>query len=57
MHKEGHLIGIHNYIHKTNWLMRPRTVRDQIDRTGQIIQEITGENLFLSSAMGHYEPV
>ncbi|MBY0202556.1 polysaccharide deacetylase family protein [Paenibacillus cucumis (ex Kampfer et al. 2016)] len=43
MHEEGHLIGIHNYIHKTNWLMRPRTVRDQIDRTGQIIQEITGE--------------
>ncbi|MGQ8872472.1 polysaccharide deacetylase family protein [Paenibacillus sp. TSA_86.1] len=43
MHEEGHLIGIHNYIHKTNWLMRPRTVRDQIERTGQIIQEITGE--------------
>ncbi|WP_342552454.1 polysaccharide deacetylase family protein [Paenibacillus sp. FSL R7-0652] len=43
MHEEGHLIGIHNYIHKTNWLMRPRTVRDQIERTGHIIQEITGE--------------
>ena len=43
MYEEGHLIGIHNYIHKTNWLMRPRTVREQIERTGQIIQEITGE--------------
>ncbi|GGH48061.1 hypothetical protein GCM10008014_11790 [Paenibacillus silvae] len=43
IHAEGHLIGIHNYIHKTNWLMRPRTVRDQIERTGQIIEEITGE--------------
>ncbi|WP_340387326.1 polysaccharide deacetylase family protein [Paenibacillus sp. FSL E2-0151] len=42
IHEEGHLIGIHNYIHKTNWLMRPRTVRDQIQRTGQIIHEVTG---------------
>lgn len=42
MHEEGHLIGIHNYIHKTNWLMRPRTVRKQIQQTGQIIQEVTG---------------
>ncbi|MGP3783977.1 polysaccharide deacetylase family protein [Paenibacillus sp. 1A_MP2] len=42
IHEEGHLLGIHNYIHKTNWLMRPRTVRDQIQRTGQIIQEVTG---------------
>ncbi|WP_458123775.1 polysaccharide deacetylase family protein [Paenibacillus sp. Z3-2] len=42
IHEEGHLIGIHNYIHKTNWLMRPRTVRNQIQRTGQIIQEVTG---------------
>lgn len=43
IHEEGHLIGIHNYIHKTNWLMRPRTVRNQILRTGQIIHEVTGE--------------
>ncbi|QZN75866.1 polysaccharide deacetylase family protein [Paenibacillus sp. DR312] len=42
IHEEGHLIGIHNYIHKTNWLMRPRTVRYQIQRTGQIIHEVTG---------------
>lgn len=42
IHEEGHLIGIHNYIHKTNWLMRPRTVRDQIQRTGQIIHKVTG---------------
>ena len=27
IHEEGHLIGIHNYVHKTNWLMRPATVR------------------------------
>lgn len=43
MHDEGHLIGIHNYVHKTNWLMRPATVKQQIKRTSDIIFSITGE--------------
>ncbi|WP_342565123.1 polysaccharide deacetylase family protein [Paenibacillus sp. FSL R7-0345] len=43
MHDEGHLIGIHNYVHKTNWLMRPGTVKRQIKRTDDIIYSITGE--------------
>jgi peptidoglycan-N-acetylglucosamine deacetylase len=43
MHQEGHLIGIHNYVHKSNWLMRPSTVRKQIQRTDDIIYGITGE--------------
>ncbi|GGF74469.1 hypothetical protein GCM10010912_19670 [Paenibacillus albidus] len=43
IHAEGHLIGIHNYVHKTNWLMRPATVRKQIKRTDDIIYNITGE--------------
>ncbi|AIQ67837.1 polysaccharide deacetylase family protein [Paenibacillus graminis] len=43
MHDEGHLIGIHNYVHKTNWLMRPATVKRQIQRTDDIIFSITGE--------------
>ena len=43
IHDEGHLIGIHNYVHKTNWLMRPATVRRQIERTNEIIYNIIGE--------------
>ncbi|MGG3278753.1 polysaccharide deacetylase family protein [Paenibacillus solani] len=43
IHSEGHLIGIHNYIHKSNWLMRPVTVRKQVKRTDEIIYSITGE--------------
>ncbi|MFP4978984.1 polysaccharide deacetylase family protein [Paenibacillus sp. CN-4] len=43
MHEEGHLIGIHNYEHKTNWLMRPAAVKRQIERTSDIIYRITGE--------------
>jgi peptidoglycan/xylan/chitin deacetylase (PgdA/CDA1 family) len=43
IHDEGHLIGIHNYVHKTNWLMRPATVRGQIERTNDIIYNIIGE--------------
>lgn len=43
MKREGHTIGIHNYVHKSNWLMRPRTVRRQIERTNAIIEQATGE--------------
>ena len=43
IHCEGHLIGIHNYVHKSNWFMRPVTVRKQVKRTDDIIYSITGE--------------
>lgn len=42
MAEEGHAIGIHNYVHKTNWLMRPGTVKKQIARTSGIIEKATG---------------
>ncbi|AWB45661.1 polysaccharide deacetylase family protein [Paenibacillus sp. CAA11] len=42
IHDEGHMLGIHNYIHKTNWLMRPGTVKKQVAMTGQIIKSVTG---------------
>ncbi|CAM4134128.1 polysaccharide deacetylase family protein [Paenibacillus alkaliterrae] len=42
MKAEGHIIGIHNYVHKSNWLMRPRSVKQQIERTGEIIEHATG---------------
>lgn len=50
IHREGHLIGIHNYVHKSNWLMRPVTVRKQVKRTDDIIYTITGER------SGYYRP-
>ena len=43
IHEHGHLIGIHNYTHKSNWLMRPKTVRLQLKRTDDIIYSATGE--------------
>lgn len=43
MHEEGHLIGIHNYEHKSNWLMLPKQVRRQIEQSSKIIERITGE--------------
>lgn len=30
IHSEGHLIGIHNYVHKSNWLMRPEIGRAHV---------------------------
>ncbi|MBS4214516.1 MULTISPECIES: polysaccharide deacetylase family protein [Neobacillus] len=43
MHEEGHLIGMHNYVHKSNWVMGPWTIRKQLGKTAAIIENITGE--------------
>ncbi|WP_342663655.1 polysaccharide deacetylase family protein [Paenibacillus taiwanensis] len=44
MHTEGHQIGIHNYLHKSNWLMSPFCVRRRhIERSADIVEQITGE--------------
>lgn len=43
MHQEGHLIGIHNYEHLSNWLLPPWTVqRRQVKRSADILESITG---------------
>jgi peptidoglycan/xylan/chitin deacetylase (PgdA/CDA1 family) len=42
IHREGHVIGIHNYQHYTNWLMRPKTVSKHIMKTSEVIEQITG---------------
>ncbi|WNR43100.1 polysaccharide deacetylase family protein [Paenibacillus roseipurpureus] len=42
MHKEGHLIGIHNYVHWTNAVLTPRKVRKQIKDTVAVIEHILG---------------
>jgi peptidoglycan/xylan/chitin deacetylase (PgdA/CDA1 family) len=69
MKAEGHAIGIHNYVHKSNWVMRPRTVRRQIERTTEVIERAIGEqptyyrppwgivNLFDYSNLGHLQIV
>ncbi|CAM3982157.1 polysaccharide deacetylase family protein [Cohnella lubricantis] len=43
MHEEGHAIGIHNYVHRSNWIMSPWTVKRHVLRTSQIIESITGK--------------
>lgn len=42
MHDEGHDIGIHNYVHRSNWVMGPLSVRRHVVRTGDIVERITG---------------
>jgi peptidoglycan-N-acetylglucosamine deacetylase len=43
MQAEGHLIGIHNYVHRSNWVMDPWTIRRQLKKSATIIERITGE--------------
>lgn len=42
MHNEGHLIGIHNYAHHSNWFMSPWKVRKGLKNTAKVIKSITG---------------
>ncbi len=43
IHSEGHLIGMHNYVHKSNWVMAPWTLRRHLRMTASIIEKITGD--------------
>lgn len=43
MRAEGHLIGIHNYVHKSNWIIAPWTIRRHLRKSASIIENITGE--------------
>lgn len=43
MHEEGHQVGIHNYTHKSNWILFPWSVRtDHVHRTADIVEKIIG---------------
>ncbi|WP_026575661.1 polysaccharide deacetylase family protein [Bacillus sp. UNC438CL73TsuS30] len=46
IHSEGHLIGMHNYVHKSNWVMAPWTLRRHLRMTASIIEKITGDRPF-----------
>jgi peptidoglycan-N-acetylglucosamine deacetylase len=41
MQHEGHLIGMHNNIHRSNWLMGPYTTKNQLNECSQAIKDIT----------------
>ncbi|MDR7001866.1 polysaccharide deacetylase family protein [Neobacillus niacini] len=42
MHQEGHLIGIHNYVHSSNWFTLPWKIRRDLDYSAAVINGITG---------------
>jgi peptidoglycan/xylan/chitin deacetylase (PgdA/CDA1 family) len=43
MQEEGHLVGIHNYVHKSNWVMFPWEIRNDLRKSASIIEKITGK--------------
>jgi peptidoglycan/xylan/chitin deacetylase (PgdA/CDA1 family) len=42
IHEEGHLIGIHNYVHYPNCLLTPGQAKKQFNRSADIVQQVTG---------------
>lgn len=45
MHQEGHLIGVHNYLHRSNWLFTPWKVTKGLEKSAFTIEGITGTKL------------
>lgn len=43
IHQDGHLIGIHNYVHHSNWLLTPWKVKQGLERSALTIERITGK--------------
>lgn len=43
MHREGHLVGIHNYKHHCNWLMSPWKNERALEQAARIVEKIIGE--------------
>ncbi|NOV03696.1 polysaccharide deacetylase family protein [Paenibacillus planticolens] len=43
MHNEGHLVGVHNYVHWANAFMTPKKVRLQLEHSVNVIEKIIGE--------------
>ncbi len=41
IHQEGHLIGIHNYVHHSNWFMSPWKVKRGIEASSRALETIT----------------
>ncbi|PEL07807.1 polysaccharide deacetylase family protein [Bacillus sp. AFS017336] len=41
IHEEGHLLAIHNYKHNCNWFLSPNSLKNQIDKTADIIKNLT----------------
>lgn len=42
IHEEGHLIGIHNYVHYANCFLTPGRAKKQFNQSADIVQQITG---------------
>ncbi|MCH5586085.1 polysaccharide deacetylase family protein [Shimazuella sp. AN120528] len=42
MHLEGHSIGVHNYVHKSNWFRSPWAIRRELNQSASLIEQITG---------------
>lgn len=55
MHREGHAIGIHHYRHVSSWSLTPWGLRKQLQKTAEIITQITREEpIFYRPPWGHF---
>ncbi|MBM7649410.1 peptidoglycan/xylan/chitin deacetylase (PgdA/CDA1 family) [Bacillus ectoiniformans] len=55
IHSQGHVIGIHNYYHYSNWLLPPILLRRQLKQAESVIEEVIGERpTYYRPPWGHF---
>ncbi|MBT2690942.1 polysaccharide deacetylase family protein [Bacillus sp. ISL-47] len=55
MHAEGHAIGIHHYRHISSWILGPVSLKKQLIRTKQIIEQtVNAEVILYRPPWGHF---
>ncbi len=54
IHQEGHLLGVHNYVHRSNWFRLPWIIRREIEQSATLIEHITGVRPIYYRPLGDY---
>ncbi|WP_203364465.1 polysaccharide deacetylase family protein [Bacillus sp. REN10] len=55
MHRRGHTVGVHNYIHLSNWLLPPLLFRKQLRKAVEAVETITGATTqYYRPPWGHF---
>lgn len=55
IHERGHVIGIHNDIHRSNWFFSPFSFKKQLHSAQATITELTGEpSMYYRPPWGHF---
>lgn len=57
MIQEGHEVGVHHHTHRSNWLLSPRALKQELNASCEAVSSITGQPVhFYRPPWGHINP-